>query len=165
MKTVILALCYVLFATQAFGQQAPQPHKGRSKAIWTGAGLLVAGLIVMPMKHSPISSSPDGGSGRYNAPMIGLGLAATGGALIYWGVRDQRKRAHPNITIGVMFRRTAGIQIHRNGVRHPCMTNRLTIVRRQDGRTVRLAASTETVLVPGDTLDVMEINDGENRCK
>jgi protein involved in polysaccharide export with SLBB domain len=51
------------------------------------------------------------------------------------------------------------------GFRHPCMTNRLTIVRMQDGRKVRLAASDGKVLEPGDTLDVMEVNDGENRCK
>jgi len=107
MKITAVALCCVLFASQAFGQQAPQPHKGRSKAIWTGTGLLAAGLIVMPMRDG----SRDG---RYNVPMIGLGLAATGGALIYWGVRDQQKRAHPNTTIGVMLRRTAGIQIGRS---------------------------------------------------
>ncbi|HMJ84269.1 MAG TPA: hypothetical protein VK504_13910, partial [Vicinamibacterales bacterium] len=80
MKITVLALCCVLFASQAFGQQAPQTQ-GRSKAIWTGAGLLAAGVIVMPMRHSPISASPDGSSdGRL--PVIGLGLAATGGALI-----------------------------------------------------------------------------------
>jgi hypothetical protein len=86
----------VLFASQAFGQQATQTHQGRSKAIWTGAGLLAAGLIVMPMKDG----SRDG---RYNVPMIGLGLAATGGVLIYWAARDQQKR-HPNTTIGVTLR-------------------------------------------------------------
>jgi hypothetical protein len=98
MKTVVVALCCVFFASQAFGQQAPQPHKGRSKAVWTGAGLLAAGLIVMPMRHSPISASP-GGSKDGRLPMIGLGLAATGGAFVYWGVRNQQKRAHPNTTI------------------------------------------------------------------
>jgi hypothetical protein len=114
MKTVVLALCCVLFATQAFGQTAPQTQ-GRSKAVWTGAGLLAAGLIVMPMRDSPISASPDGSrDGRYNLPAIGLGLAATGGALIYWGVRDQQKRAHPNTTIGVTLRRTAAIQLRRS---------------------------------------------------
>jgi protein involved in polysaccharide export with SLBB domain len=51
------------------------------------------------------------------------------------------------------------------GVRHPCMTNRLMVVRMQDGRKVRLAASTGTVLQAGDTVDVMEVNDGESRCK
>jgi hypothetical protein len=113
MKTTVLRVCCVLFASQAFGQQATQTHQGRSKAIWTGAGLLAAGLIVMPMRHSPISASPDASSdGRL--PVIGLGLAATGGALIYWGVRDQQKRAHPNTTIGVTFRRSAGIQVRRS---------------------------------------------------
>jgi hypothetical protein len=74
--------------------------------------LLAAGLIVMPMRHSPISASPDGSrDGRL--PVIGLGLAATGGALIYWGVHQQ-KRAHPSTTIGVTFRRSAGVQVHRS---------------------------------------------------
>ena len=110
---MVVALCCVLFASQAFGQQAPQTNKGRSKAIWTGTGLLAVGLIVMPMKDSPISASPDGTRvGRL--PVIGLGLAATGGALIYWGVRDRQKRAHPNTTIGMMLRRTAGIQVRRS---------------------------------------------------
>jgi len=64
------------------------------------------------MKDSPISASPDGSrAGRL--PVIGLGLAATGGALIYWGVHQQ-KRTHPNTTIGVTFRRTAGIQVRRS---------------------------------------------------
>jgi hypothetical protein len=112
MKTVFVVLCCVLCASQAFGQQAPQPHKGRSKAIWTGAGLIAAGLIVMPMKDSPISASPDGSRvGRL--PVIGLGLAATGGALIYWGMHHQ-KRAHPNTTIGVTLRGSAGIQVRRS---------------------------------------------------
>jgi hypothetical protein len=109
---VIVASCCVLFASQAFGQQAPQPHKGRSKAVWTGASLLAAGLIVMPMRHSPISASPDGSRGG-RLPVIGLGLSATGGALIYWGVHQQ-KRAHPNTKIGVMLRRSAEIQIRRS---------------------------------------------------
>jgi hypothetical protein len=30
---------------------------------------------------------------------------------------------------------------------------------------VRFAASGENVLEPGDTLDVMEVNDGESHCK
>jgi len=47
-------------------------------------------------------------------PLIGLGIAAAGGALIYWGVGDQRKAAQPNTTIGVMLRRTAGVQIRRS---------------------------------------------------
>jgi hypothetical protein len=45
--------------------------------------------------------------------VIGLGLAATGGALIYWGVHQQ-KRAHPNTKIGVMLRRSAEIQVRRS---------------------------------------------------
>jgi len=51
------------------------------------------------------------------------------------------------------------------GVRHPCMTNRLTVVRMQDGRKVRLAASAGTVVQLADTVDVMEVNDGESHCK
>ena len=114
MRITVVALCCVLFASQAFGQQATQTRQGRSKTIWTGAGLLAAGLIVMPMKGSPISASSDGSrDGPYNLPMIGFGLAATGGALIYWGVHQQ-KRTHPSTTIGVALRRTAGVQIRRS---------------------------------------------------
>jgi hypothetical protein len=106
MKITVLALCCVLFASQAFGQQAPQPHKRRSKAIWTGTGLLAAGLIVMPVTGV---GNPD-----RQAPLLGLGLAAAGGSLIYWGVRNQRKPPQPNTTIGVMLQRSAGIQVRRS---------------------------------------------------
>jgi hypothetical protein len=106
MKTVVLALCCVLFATQAFGQQAPQPPKGRSKAIWTGTGLLAAGLIVMPVTGV--------GNADRRAPLLGLGLATAGGSLIYWGVRDKQKARQPNTTIGVTLRRSAEIQIRRS---------------------------------------------------
>jgi protein involved in polysaccharide export with SLBB domain len=51
------------------------------------------------------------------------------------------------------------------GVRHPCMTNRLTVIGMRGGQKVRLAASAGTVLAPGDTLDMMEVNDGESHCK
>jgi protein involved in polysaccharide export with SLBB domain len=51
------------------------------------------------------------------------------------------------------------------GVRHSCLTNRFTVIRTQDGGAVRFAASAGTVLERGDTLDVMEVNDGESRCK
>jgi hypothetical protein len=106
MKTVVVVLCCVLFASQAFGQQPIQRHPGRGK-IRTGAALVTAGLIVMPLRVG-------NGDGRYNVPLIGLGIAAAGGALIYWGVGDRRKAARPNTTIGVMLRRTAGVQIRRS---------------------------------------------------
>jgi hypothetical protein len=106
MRITVLALCCVLFATHAFGQQAPRPHKGRSKAIWTGTGLLAAGLIVMPVTGV--------GNPEQRAPLLGLGLAAAGGSLIYWGVRDKQKARQPNTTVGVTFRRSAGIQVRRS---------------------------------------------------
>ena len=106
MKSVVLAVCCVLFATQAFGQQPSQPPKGRSKAIWTGAGLLAAGLIVTPVTGV---GNPD-----RRAPLLGLGLATAGGSLIYWGVRDKQKARQPNTAIGVTLRRSAEIQIRRS---------------------------------------------------
>jgi len=107
MKTVVIVtLCGVLFASTAFGQQAPQPHQGRSKAIWTGTGLLATGLIVMPVTGV--------GNPEQRAPLLGLGLAAAGGSLIYWGVRDKQKARQPNTTVGVTFRRSAGIQVRRS---------------------------------------------------
>jgi len=68
------------------------------------------------------------------------------------------------------FRYERGITAERaiesaGGLRHPFMTNPLTVIRLQKGQKVRLAASGGTVLESGDTLDVMEVNDGENRCK
>ena len=107
MKITVVALCCVLFASQAFGQQAAQTHPGKIK-IWTGAGLLAGGLFTMPLTGI---GHTDGG---YSIPLASVGLAAAGGSLIYWGVRDQRKRSHPNTTIGVTLRRAAGIQIRRS---------------------------------------------------
>ena len=107
MKTVVIVtLCGVLFASTAFGQQAPQPHQGRSKAIWMGTGLLAAGLIVMPVTGV--------GSPEQRTPLLGLGLAAAGGSLIYWGVRDKQKTRQPNTTVSVTFRRSAGVQVRRS---------------------------------------------------
>jgi hypothetical protein len=107
MKTVVLALCCVLFASQVFGQQATQTHAGRAK-IWTGAGLLASGLFVMPVTGPGVTDA------RFNVPVMGVGLAAAGGSLIYWGIRDKQKARQPNTTIGVTFRRSAGIQVRRS---------------------------------------------------
>jgi hypothetical protein len=91
MKITVLALCCVLFASQAFGQQAPQTQ-GRSKAIWTGVGLLAAGLIVMPMRHSPrrdVSTqrrNPNRPQLVATATTVGLGWTYTLG----WAARDLR---------------------------------------------------------------------------
>jgi uncharacterized membrane protein len=107
MRITVFALCCVLFASQAFGQQATQTHAGRAK-IWMGAGLLASGLFVMPVTGFGNTD------GRYQVPMLGVGLAAAGGSLIWWGVRDQQQARQPTTTIGVMVRRSAGIQIRRS---------------------------------------------------
>jgi hypothetical protein len=110
-KTAMAMLALMLYATAASGQTIAPPrsasHPGRLK-IWTGAGLLASGLFVMPVTGF---GNTDGG---FDIPLIGVGLAAAGGSLIYWGAHDQRKALHPNTTIGVMLRRTAGIQIRRS---------------------------------------------------
>jgi hypothetical protein len=107
MKTMVGALCFVLFASQAFGQQATKTHDGKIK-IWTGAGLLASGLFMIPVRPAVNTDGP------YGVPLLGFGLAAAGGSLIYWGVRDRQKARQPNTTIGVMLRRTAGIQVRRS---------------------------------------------------
>jgi hypothetical protein len=107
MKIIVLAVCCVLFASQAFGQQAPQTQPGKIK-IWAGAGLLAAGLFTMPLTGL---GHTDGG---YVIPLASVGVTAAGGSLIYWGVRDKQKARRPNTTIGVTFRRSAAIQVRRS---------------------------------------------------
>ena len=98
MKTALATLCLVLFATtMVFGQQTNQraPHKGRIK-IWTGVVLVAAGLFVTPvtaMGHTGNS---------YEPRVAGVGVAAVGGTLIWWGMRDAKKATRPNKTFGVM---------------------------------------------------------------
>ena len=110
-KTAMAMLALTLYATAAFGQTIAPPnstsHPGRLK-IWTGAGLLASGLFVMPITNT---GNMDG---RYEVPLIGVGLAAAGGSMIYCGVRDKRKARQPNTTIAVTLRRSAGIQIRRS---------------------------------------------------
>jgi len=106
-KTAMAILALTLYATAASGQTIAPPHfmshLGRLK-IWTGAGLLASRLFVMPVTGFGNTD------GRYQVPMLGVGLAAAGGSLIWWGVRDQQQARQPTTTIGVMVRRTAGIQ-------------------------------------------------------
>ncbi len=106
MKTMVGALCFVFFASQAFGQQAAKTHDGKIK-IWTGSGLLASGLVMIPVRPAANTDGP------YGVPLLGFGLAAAGGSLIYWGVRDQQKARQPNTTIGVTLRRGAGISVRR----------------------------------------------------
>jgi hypothetical protein len=107
MKTAVAIVWLVLFATTAaFGQATnQQAHKGRVK-IWTGVGLLAAGLFVVPVTAAGHTSS-------YDPPVVGAALVAAGGSLIWWGVRDQRKAARPSTTFGVMLGRNSGIHIRR----------------------------------------------------
>src|SRR3954465_1982754 len=94
MRTAAITLCMALAVTTvAFGQPPiPQPrNQGRVK-IWTGTGLLVAGLFAVPVT----SGRPKG----YGPPVASFTLVAGGGALIWWGVRDRRKTTQPSTTFG-----------------------------------------------------------------
>jgi hypothetical protein len=110
-KTAMAMLALMLYTTAASGQTTAPPHSasppGRLK-IWAGAGLLASGLFVMPV------TAVGNDHGRYSVPLLSVGLVAAGGSLIYWGVRDKQKARQPNTTIGVTFRRSAGIQVRRS---------------------------------------------------
>ena len=111
MRTTVATLCLVLcVTTMAFGQESRQKtsqlHKGRVK-MWTGVALLAAGLFVIPLPAvGPTKSG-------YKPSPVGVELAAAGGSLIWWGVRDQQKSQTPNTKFGVIVGRTNEIQIRR----------------------------------------------------
>ena len=109
MKTAIATSCLVLFATtMAFGQQPNRqaPNTGGTK-VWTGVCLVAAGLLVVPV-------TAVGHVNGYDPPVVGAGLVAAGGSLIWWGMRDRRKATQPNTTVGVMIGRKSEIHIRRS---------------------------------------------------
>jgi hypothetical protein len=111
-KTAMAMLALLLYTTAASGQTTAPPHSASSPGrltIWTGVGLLASGLFVMPVTGFGNTN------GRYRVPLLGVGMAAApGGSLIWCGVRDQQHVRQPNTTVGVMLRRTAGVQIRRS---------------------------------------------------
>ena|SRR6266536_3619955 len=112
MKTAVATLCLVLFtATVAFGQtpdqRAAQMHRGRIK-IWTGTGLVAAGLLVFPVTAVGHTTS------AFDPSLAGVGLIAAGVPLIFWGVMDQQRARRPTLTFGVTIGQKSAIQIRRN---------------------------------------------------
>jgi hypothetical protein len=88
--------------------RSSQLRKGAIK-IWTGVALLGAGAFILP-----ITADPDH---RARGPALetGLGFAAAGTGLIWWGVQERRQaeRARSRTTFRVVAGRTSGVQITR----------------------------------------------------
>jgi hypothetical protein len=107
-RTAAVALCFALLVTTIASGQTVTPqvsNKGALK-IWTGASLLVAGLIAVPITIVP--------NDRYDPPAWSVGVMSAGGALIWWGVNDRRKATRPNTTLGVTIGHKRALQIRRS---------------------------------------------------
>ena len=109
--TLSILAVLILAAAPAFAQQtdhrAALKRKGSIK-VWVGAGLVGAGALALPLTAVAHTPSRD-----YRPPLIGVGLMATGGSLIWFGVQDQRKAMRPQTTIGVVIGRTSAVQIRK----------------------------------------------------
>lgn len=79
---------------QQTAQQSPKTHKGRAK-IWTGIGLVAAGVAVLP-----ITAFGNAHAGLDSPRTAGIALTFAGGSLIWWGARDLRKMAPSTIRSG-----------------------------------------------------------------
>jgi hypothetical protein len=109
MKKLVIALCVVLFARASSAdptdQQRAQMRRGSVK-LWTGAVLLGAGAVTIPITGAGEPHSGD-------ASLIGVGMLGVGGALVWLGVQDQRNALRPSTTLGVSLGPRNAIQIRR----------------------------------------------------
>jgi hypothetical protein len=113
MKTLAIALALAFFvSTEAFAQSADQKtaldHRGKVK-MWLGAGLVGAGVFVMPVTAAGGQNGPIGEGAR----AAGVGLIAAGGTLIYLGGVDRHKANAPSTTIGVAVGKVTAIRFRR----------------------------------------------------
>lgn len=115
MKTVIAVSLLVVFATTSASAQptvanqdaTAEIHRGKLK-IWIGLGLIGAGVLVTPMTAAAGNSAPG-----YDPVVAGVGLVVLGGAMVLWGVHDQRKAVQPQTTFRVFLGRANGVQVRR----------------------------------------------------
>jgi hypothetical protein len=91
--TAVLAL--TLYSTATSGQtNGPPPSAVASRTIkiWTGVGLIAAGMVVMPVTGVGHTN------GRYEVPLVSIGLVTGGGTLVWWGMRARQRPRSPNTT-------------------------------------------------------------------
>jgi hypothetical protein len=172
MKTLIATLSLVLFVTTlAFGQQttgpSPKTHKGRTK-IWTGIGLVAAGVAVLP-----ITAFGNSHAGMDTPRGAGIALMFAGGSLIWWGARDQRKTAptirrgndptllKPEDTTTLHVGDLAALTIRSDGhySRFPGSTGNSVILMRRFGESLIYRA-----VRPGPDVIVVSPNVSEGEC-
>jgi hypothetical protein len=111
MKRFVATSLFVLFVgittTAQQPQNPPRFHQGTRK-IWTGALLVGAGALIVPFTATKPERSPTGA-----VVVAGVGTAALGTAMIWWGVQDHRKASRPHTGFAIILGRTQGVQIRR----------------------------------------------------
>ncbi len=112
MRIITALLMVALFAVPAVGQQitAEQAAKYSSgtRKLWLGAGLIAAGVIVLPVTAIE-DDSPHGSRALTGVGLVGLGVGA-----IWWGVRQRKDSARPYVTIGVRVGQSRSIHFQRS---------------------------------------------------
>jgi hypothetical protein len=114
MKTWGLVVLLVLACVTPSAGQTPkddQEHairQGRIK-MWTGIVMVAAGAAVMPV--TAVTSNDGTGA----AAVAAAGLMGAGGAVIYWGSRQQQKAVRPSIAFGMSVGKSrSGLVIRRS---------------------------------------------------
>jgi hypothetical protein len=100
----------LLICAPAFAEQSPTPSTvatqkqvaDGTKKMWIGAGMIAAGLIIMPI------TAPGSRDGQ---PMVGGILAGTGMVVFAWGNFQRYNATHPSVRIGVRAGRTTSVAV------------------------------------------------------
>lgn len=104
MVLLMIAVSSPAFADQ--GQSSPSAVKNGSRKIWTGAALIAAGAVVMPITGVAYVSQARKATG---ATLIGGGVA-----FVAWGARDrQRAQPGPSVQVGVRLGTASSIVVQR----------------------------------------------------
>jgi hypothetical protein len=111
MKPLVVALLVSFMSVPGVAQQSVEQkalaRRGQIK-IWSGAALIGAGVIAVPVTAA--STSEPRGAGA----TIGVGLLSAGGGLLWSGVQDQRKATRPATTFGALVGSRRALQIQRS---------------------------------------------------
>lgn len=112
MRIITALLMTVLFTAPAVGQQITPEQAARyssgTRKLWLGAGLIAAGVIVLPITAID-DNSPHGSRAITGVGLVGLGVGA-----IWWGVRQRKDSTRPHVTIGVSVGQNRSIYLQRS---------------------------------------------------
>ena len=101
---LLMATTLAVAQQPAAGPTAAQIHRSRVK-MWVGASLIAAGVAILQTTSRGVSKGP-----RIES---GLGLAAVGSGLIWWGATEQARAVHPSTGFGLIVGRSRAVVVRR----------------------------------------------------